>query len=168
MGDVIRELEHLEKLAREDPTKRFDRLYRLLRQETFLVLARQRALFIYKPGKLPSPETRYFVWHKTPQRLTLTSATVKTVRDRRICIDTGWAGGYSQHKRLETRFTAHDSCQCCGATEVPLFVHHPNRLDKAKRGRKGASHVARSGIEQQTKLLCRTCHLAHHHGNTRQ
>jgi len=40
--DVIRELGHLEKLAKEDPTRRFNRLYRLLRQESFLALAKQR------------------------------------------------------------------------------------------------------------------------------
>jgi RNA-directed DNA polymerase len=42
MGDVVQELEHLKKLAKEDPNKRFNRLYRLLRQEILLVLARQR------------------------------------------------------------------------------------------------------------------------------
>ncbi|NIS79285.1 MAG: hypothetical protein GTO14_03485, partial [Anaerolineales bacterium] len=41
MVDVIRELGHLEKLAKEDPKKRFYRLYRLLRQEQFLVHARE-------------------------------------------------------------------------------------------------------------------------------
>ena len=41
MVDVIRELGHLEKLAKEDPTHRFNRLYRLLRQESFLALAKQ-------------------------------------------------------------------------------------------------------------------------------
>ena len=34
--DVIQELEHLKKLAQEDLTKRFNRLYRLLRQPEFL------------------------------------------------------------------------------------------------------------------------------------
>ena len=38
MGDVTRELGHLEKLAKEDPEKRFNRLYRLVRQEQFLML----------------------------------------------------------------------------------------------------------------------------------
>ena len=42
MVDVVRELEHLKKLAEEDPTRRFKRLYRLLRQEAFLMLAKQR------------------------------------------------------------------------------------------------------------------------------
>lgn len=42
MADVVRELEHLKKLAEEDPTRRFERLYRLLRQEACLMLAKQR------------------------------------------------------------------------------------------------------------------------------
>jgi len=40
MVDVIRELGHLEKLAKEDPHKRFNRLYRLLYQEEFLIHAK--------------------------------------------------------------------------------------------------------------------------------
>lgn len=40
--DVSQELEHLNKLAKEDPTHRFNRLYRLLRQEEFLMLAKDR------------------------------------------------------------------------------------------------------------------------------
>ena len=42
MVDVIQELEHLKKLAKEDPTRRFNRLYRLLRQEQFLALAKSQ------------------------------------------------------------------------------------------------------------------------------
>jgi RNA-directed DNA polymerase len=41
MMDVIQELEHLKKLA-VDPNKRFDKLYRLLRQPALLALARER------------------------------------------------------------------------------------------------------------------------------
>ena len=41
MVDVIRELGHLNKLAKEDPDKRFDRLYRLLYQEEFLIHAKR-------------------------------------------------------------------------------------------------------------------------------
>ena len=41
MVDVIRELGHLNKLAKEDPNKRFDRLYRLLYQEEFLIHAKR-------------------------------------------------------------------------------------------------------------------------------
>jgi len=37
-----------------------------------------------------------------------------------------------------------------------------------KRVKKGAGYVAQSGLEQQTKLLCQDCHMAHHHYDTRQ
>ncbi len=42
MVDVIQELGHLTKLAREEPAKRFNRLYRLLRQPEFLMLAKAK------------------------------------------------------------------------------------------------------------------------------
>jgi RNA-directed DNA polymerase len=42
MRDVILELNHLKKLATQDPTKRFDRLYRLVCQRQMLVLAKER------------------------------------------------------------------------------------------------------------------------------
>jgi RNA-directed DNA polymerase len=129
---------------------------------------RCKALFVYRPGVPASPKTRYFIWHKTPRRLTFASATVGSVQDRQAYIDTGWAKGHSHHKRLQTRETANDTCQNCGDRGVFLFVHHPNRLRKAKRVKKGSGHVAASGMDQQTKLLCRSCHLAHHHNNTRQ
>jgi hypothetical protein len=127
-----------------------------------------KALFVYRPGQTPSPKSRYSIWHKTPRRLTFSSSTVRAVQDQQAYIDTGWAKGRSIHKRLETRAAANDTCQSCGAAGVPLFVHHPNRLREAKRVKKGAGHVAASGAEQQTKLLCRSCHTTHHHGDSRQ
>lgn len=42
MVDVVRELGHLSKLARDDPDKRFNRLHRLLRQPEFLMLAKAK------------------------------------------------------------------------------------------------------------------------------
>ena len=42
MCDVTVELEHLKKLARQNPTKRFDRLYRLLCQGALLAIAKAR------------------------------------------------------------------------------------------------------------------------------
>jgi group II intron reverse transcriptase/maturase len=127
-----------------------------------------KALFIHKPGEPPSPETRYFIWHKTPRRLLLASPTVTTVQDKQTGINTDWAKGRSRHKRLETRATAGNACQHCGATGEPLYVHHPNRLSKVKVVKKGSARVAQSGIAQQTKLLCYACHLAHHQNDTRQ
>jgi hypothetical protein len=127
-----------------------------------------KALFVYKPGKPSSPKTRYSIWHKTPRRLPLASPLAREVEDREAFINTDWAKGRSIHKRLETREKASNACEGCGVTGVTLYVHHPNRLVKAKRVNKGAGHVAESGMAQQTILLCRSCHLAYHHNNTRQ
>jgi hypothetical protein len=127
-----------------------------------------KALFTHKPGKPATPENRYFIWHKAPRRLSLASATTYNVQDQQAYIDTGWAEGHSRHKRCETREMADNQCQCCDATDTELFVHHPRRLKNAKRVKKGAANVAKSGLNQRTKLLCYSCHLAHHHGNPRQ
>lgn len=122
-----------------------------------------KGLFISKPGKSPTPENRYFIWHKTPKRLGLSSIAAKDVQDRPAPINQNWAQGRSQHKKLETQTRAELRCEQCGAIGVMLYVHHPNRLAKAKRVKKGAGNVAQSGMEQQTKLLCHACHMAHHH-----
>ena len=127
-----------------------------------------KGLFVYKPGQPSAPETRYFIWHKTPKRLPLASAKAATVQDQQAYINRNWAKGRSFHKQLETRAAANDTCQGCGTTMGPLTTHHPNRLSKVKRVKKGAGYVAQSGLEQQTKLLCRACHMAHHHYDTRQ
>jgi RNA-directed DNA polymerase len=42
MRDVMLELDHLKKLATQDPTKRFDRLYRLVCQRQLLAVAKER------------------------------------------------------------------------------------------------------------------------------
>jgi len=123
-----------------------------------------KALFTYKPGTSSTPENRYYLWHQTPQRLSLASRTARHVQDMPAFTDTNWAKGYSQHKRLETREKANHQCQSCGKTDADLFVHHPHRLSKVKTVKKGNGNVAQSGMQQQTKLLCYSCHLAHHHG----
>jgi hypothetical protein len=115
------------------------------------------------PGKPRTPDNRLFIWHKVPLRLQLGSNRAKTVQDQHTYLNTSWAQGRSQHKKLETQANANLSCEYCGATGVTLYVHHPNRLVKAERVKKGWGHVAQSGFEQQTKLLCRACHMAHHH-----
>ena len=122
-----------------------------------------KGLFIHKPGRSQVPENRYFIWHKTPKRLGLMSTAAKEVQDRPAYINHNWAKGRSQHKKLETQTKAELRCEQCGASGVTLYVHHPNRLVKAKRVKKGAGHVAQSGLEQQTKLLCHACHRSHHH-----
>jgi len=123
-----------------------------------------KAMFTYKPGRPAIPENRYFVWHKTPRRLSLASVSTYHVQDEQAYIDISWTKGRSRHKRLETIALAESRCQSCGKSGVELFVHHPNRLRNAKRVKKGHAHVAQSGLMQQTRLLCYACHLAHHHG----
>jgi group II intron reverse transcriptase/maturase len=123
-----------------------------------------KALFTYKPGTPSIPENRYYVWHKTPQRLSIASRTARHVQDKQAFTNTNWAKGHSQHKRLETREKANHQCQSCGKTDADLFVHHPHRLSKVKPVKKGNRNAAQSGMQQQTKLLCYSCHLAHHHG----
>jgi hypothetical protein len=91
-----------------------------------------KALFTYKPGTPSIPENRYYVWHKTPQRLSIASRTARHVQDKQVFIDTKWAKGQYQHKRMETREKANHQCQSFGKTDTDLFVHHPHRLSKIK------------------------------------
>ena len=56
-----------------------------------------KALFIYKPDQAPSAETRYFIWHKPPRRLSLTPHTVN-VEDKQAYLNTNWAKGRSLHR----------------------------------------------------------------------
>lgn len=121
-----------------------------------------KGLYIHRPGKPPTTGNRYFIWHKTLPRRSLGLAWVEEVQDAQPYIDRGWAQGRSQHKRVETRARAALKCEHCGASGVTLYVHHPNRLVKAKRVKKGWGPVAQSGLEQDTILLCRACHTAYH------
>ncbi len=124
-----------------------------------------KALFVQKPGKT-GDQARYFLWHKRPKRLPVIANEAREVQDALPYHNTNWATGHSLTQRLEAKARAKGVCQGCGRKGVPLFLHHPNRLRKAKRVRKGYGHVAQSGREQQGKLLCRACHLEHHHGQT--
>lgn len=121
-----------------------------------------KGLYIYRPGKPPTTENRYFIWHKTLPRRQLGLAWNEEVQDTQPYIDRGWAKGRSQHKKAETRERADRKCEHCGTSAVTLYVHHPNRLVKAKRVKKGMGHVAQSGFEQETILLCRACHTTYH------
>lgn len=123
-----------------------------------------KALFIQKPDT----ENRYYIWHKRPQRLSLIAYEAKTTQDAQPYVNTMWATGHSLSQRVAAQADAHGVCEGCGRSNVPLLVHHPNRLRNAKRVRAGFGHVAQSGYEQQTKMLCQTCHMEHHHGQTRQ
>ncbi len=120
------------------------------------------ALYIATPGKPQTPEHRYFLWHKTLPRLPLNAALAYRVQDREAYLNLGWARGRSTHKKLTTRAEAGNRCACCGAHATTHSVHHPNRLAKVKRVKKGWGHVAQSGMDQQTTLLCHRCHMTHH------
>ena len=120
------------------------------------------ALYVATPGKPQTAEHRYFLWHKTLPRLGLNTSPAYQVQDREAYLNLGWARGRSTHKKLTTRAEAGDRCACCGAQAATHSVHHPNRLSKVKRVKKGWGHVAQSGLEQQTMLLCHRCHVAHH------
>ena len=127
-----------------------------------------KALFVQIPGIRKGTSPCYFIWHKRPQRLLLITneaATVQLVKPR---LNTSWATGHSLTRLAEARAEAQETCQGCGRSGVPLFLHHHNRLRNAKRVRKGYGNVAQSGLDQQGKLLCQSCHSEHHHGYTRQ
>ncbi|MFL5803643.1 MAG: hypothetical protein ACJ8CR_18115 [Roseiflexaceae bacterium] len=117
----------------------------------------------YKPAQPQTPEHRYFIWHKTLPRISLAAMTARIVNDSPAYINTNWAKGRSDHQKVTTRTKADNRCESCGQGDVPLVVHHPNRLVNAKRVKAGMGHVAQSGIAQRTKLLCHTCHMQHHH-----
>lgn len=119
-------------------------------------------LYVNIPAQPPVPANRYFIWHKAPPRLWLAANSAYHVQDKQHYLNTDWAAGRSQHKKLETKAKAGLQCENCGVSGVTLYVHHPNRLAKRKRIKKGMANVAQSGMEQETVLLCRDCHLNYH------
>lgn len=124
-----------------------------------------KGLYVYKPGSPRTPQNRYFIWHKPPAYRSVYSREAHGAQDQQAYIDTHWADGHSQTTRRETRLNAKLCCQHCGASGVTLYVHHPNRLGKMRRVKKGNGHVASSGSEQETKLLCRACHMQFHYAS---
>jgi group II intron reverse transcriptase/maturase len=127
-----------------------------------------KALSVHKPDASQEDRARYFLWHKRPRRLPLVAREASVVQTIKPCLNTGWATGHSLEQRSKAKAAANNTCQNCGRSDVPLFLHHPNRLRSAKRVRKGNGSVARSGYEQQGKILCQKCHGEHHHGHTSQ
>jgi RNA-directed DNA polymerase len=121
-----------------------------------------KTLFVRKPGTA----TPYYLWHKPLQRLPLIAEEAAATQDVLPYLNLGWAAGHSLTQRMEARAVNNGICQGCGRKDVPLRVHHPNRLRNAKRVKAGSGNVARSGYSQQTKMLCGACHLQHHHGHT--
>jgi Group II intron, maturase-specific domain len=122
-----------------------------------------RGLYITKPGQPSTDEHRYFIWHRPPSRLGIGSPSVAVVSDQSAYLNTNWAKGRSEQQKKLTQTRAHNQCESCGRSDERLVVHHPNRLEKAKRVKAGMGHVAASGAAQTTKLLCHECHMRHHH-----
>jgi group II intron reverse transcriptase/maturase len=127
-----------------------------------------RALFVHRPDAKPESDDRYFIWHQRPKRLSLFTKAGLTVQDTKSPLITNWASGHSLAQRAKAKAETNNTCQGCGRRNVPLTLHHPNRLHKVKRDRKGKNRVAQSGYDQQGKLLCQSCHLEFHHGHTSQ
>lgn len=110
----------------------------------------------------PSGKKWLFIWNHAPKRASIYAPGGHT-DDRKPTIYTVWADGHSRQKRAERIAAVGGKCEQCGAENVPLVVHHPKRL---KNVGKGTAAKAASGIEQASKVLCRPCHKAHHHGDT--
>ena len=115
------------------------------------------ALFTQHPGG-----NQYFIWNKPPKYLSMLSVG-GYANDRVPYVTTMWADGHSVEKKAQLVAEAEGRCEVCGVENVTLYAHHPKRLRNASRTSRGQ---AASGYEQQGKLLCQTCHLAHHHGDT--
>jgi hypothetical protein len=120
-------------------------------------------LYVNTPGKPPDPGKSLLHLAQNSHPLGVGGRfLLPSVQDEQAYIDRGWAKGRSLHKKLETKANAQQCCEHCGRSDIQLYVHHPNRLAKAKRVTKGMGHVVQSGSEQKTILLCRNCHTAFH------
>lgn len=116
----------------------------------------KRALYISKPNG-----EKLFIFNRPPKRCSILSAQV-SAKDTQPVIMTSWAGGhsYEQRQKLQHQFANH--CQQCGRPAAEPVVHHPNRLAKCRRLKKGSANIIQSAQEQRAKLLCSECHLKHH------
>lgn len=105
---------------------------------------------------------RLFIWNRYPKHRSILSPGGHAT-DAKPYINTNWAGGRSLERKAQAQTQADGRCEGCGKTGVELIMHHPRRLRKVNQSTKS---VAQSGYEQQVKMLCHDCHLAHHHGST--
>jgi len=105
---------------------------------------------------------RLFIWNHYPKHQSIYAAG-GYAEDRQPVIYTVWADGHSREKRAERIAAVGGQCEGCGAENVPLVVHHPKRL---KNAGKSTTARANSGYEQASRVLCKVCHQAYHHGDT--
>ena len=106
---------------------------------------------------------RVYIWNKPPHWCSLLNPVVHAKEVQPVLI-TSWAGGHSYEQREEVRHRAEQRCEQCGSLSPKLVVHHPNRLGKGPKRKRGPANVIASGQEQQVKLLCPACHKQHHPG----
>jgi group II intron reverse transcriptase/maturase len=121
----------------------------------------KQALYTMTPGG-----KRVYLWNKPPQRRSLFSGVVGA-KDVQPLPLTSWAGGHSYEQRMEVSQRAAQRCEHCGTTSPQLVVHHPHRLGRLRKRKRGVAHVIASGQEQHVKLLCPACHQQHHPGGWR-
>ena len=67
---------------------------------------------------------------------------------------------FTNHSSLEDRLRA-NQCELCGATDVPLEVHHINKV-KNLNG-KEQWEKAMIARKRKTLIVCKNCHIAIHH-----
>jgi hypothetical protein len=104
-----------------------------------------------------------YIWNKPPRRCSLFNNVVQA-KDVQPLPMTSWASGRSYAQRMEVYNRSEQHCEHCGNISSTLIVHHPHRLGKLPKRKKGKSNVIASGQQQKVKLLCFECHKLHHPG----
>ncbi len=118
----------------------------------------KRALYVTdKRGK------RVFFWNKPPQRQSVYSRVV-SAKDIRPLPLMSWVEGRSFERRQALHTEIGQRCQACGQGSPKLIVHHPQRLGRRGKRKRGPANIIASGEEQQVKLLCPACHKQAHPG----
>jgi hypothetical protein len=104
---------------------------------------------------------RVFIWNKPPSWCSVFSKVVNA-KDIQPLPLMSWAQGRSYEQRQGLDAATGQRCQRCGRTGLRLVVHHPNRLGRKRKRKRGPANVIASGQQQQVKLLCLACHQQHH------
>jgi group II intron reverse transcriptase/maturase len=125
VGDVIQELGHLSKLAKENPEKRFNRLYRLLFQPEFLMLAKTKVQH-NKGAKTPGVDGQVMMDITTPEIVKLSQelkeGTYKPRPVRRVYIP---KKGNQQRLRPLGLPTSRDKVVQAGVAQILEALYEP-------------------------------------------